>query len=384
MADGRLDGEALAQRLREAAKSCRLLDMDNLAETNGAMINAVMLGLIAGSGVLPMATETFEGAIKEEGKGVDANIRGFHAGLAAIRGAAGSSGSTDAAIAAAPPLAGDHAALVPEAARDFVADGVRRLAAYQDDAYAQRYLERLKPICEADRACGAHGALAREVARYLALRMAYEDVIRVAEIKTDATRVEALRRARGARSDVPVRVVEFLKPGIVELGALLPPRLGHALIGFAERRGLLDQLSFGMRINSASVTGYVLLRTLARLKRIRRATTRHHDEQRWIETWLGDIATAAKIAPVLAIEIACGAALVKGYGETHRRGLKNYARIAEAVIRPALAGAITGTQASDAVANARVAALADPDGQRLDDCLSAIAERLGPSSPAPA
>ena len=85
MGDGRLDGEHLAHAIERHAKGSRLFDMEKLARQSGSMINAVMLGAIAGSGILPIPPELFEAAIREDGKAVEANLRGFGAGLAAVR-----------------------------------------------------------------------------------------------------------------------------------------------------------------------------------------------------------------------------------------------------------------------------------------------------------
>ena len=52
------------------------------------MISAVMLGAIAGAGALPIPAAAFEDAIRADGKAVDANLRGFRAGLAAAQGGA--------------------------------------------------------------------------------------------------------------------------------------------------------------------------------------------------------------------------------------------------------------------------------------------------------
>ncbi len=57
------------------------------------MINAVMLGTIAGTGALPIPAEAFEAAIRADGKAVNANLRGFRAGFEAARG--GSRASTE-------------------------------------------------------------------------------------------------------------------------------------------------------------------------------------------------------------------------------------------------------------------------------------------------
>ena len=60
---------------------------------------------------------------------------------------------------------------------------------------------------------------------------------------------------------------------------------------------------------------------------------------------------------------------MKGYGDTFRRGSDNFDRIRTAIIGPALGGSIEVAQATDALVNARVAALADPDGDRLTKLL---------------
>ena len=54
MADGRYDSARLIKAIEEHSQSRLLLDMETLAKQSGAMINAVMLGLIAGCGRLPI------------------------------------------------------------------------------------------------------------------------------------------------------------------------------------------------------------------------------------------------------------------------------------------------------------------------------------------
>jgi indolepyruvate ferredoxin oxidoreductase beta subunit len=121
------------------------------------------------------------------------------------------------------------------------------------------------------------------------------------------------------------------------------------------------------------VWGFARLRFLASLRRWRPRTYRYVEEQAEIERWLAAIRAAAPLGVELAREIAESARLVKGYGDTYKRGLSNYQRIAAEVIAPALAGRLSPKAAADAVANARVAALADPEGESLARTLAAIA-----------
>ena len=252
-------------------------------------------------------------------------------------------------------------------------EGLRRTAAFQDLAYAALYLDRLKPIAEADTRAGAHGRLVRETARHLAVRMTFEDVIRVAEAKISPERFARVRQEIGVKEGEPFRIVEFLKPGLEEMCQILPPGLARRILAFAERRGW--QPHWAMEVETTSVTGYARFWLLAKLKRFRPRGYRYAQEQVAIEAWLALVVEAARLAADVAVEVAECARLVKGYGDTWKRGSANYQTIATQVIRPVLAGAIAPAQGADAIASARTAALVDPDGEALAKCLGDIASR---------
>jgi indolepyruvate ferredoxin oxidoreductase beta subunit len=353
--------------------------MAEIARRAGSMINAVMLGAIAGSGRLPITTQAFEAAIRADGKAVESNLRGFRAGLDAARACAGAVDATSPPD----PERNEPSGLVdlerristwPAPARDIAVQGLKRLAAYQDAAYAQLYLDRLEPIVAADARLRADGRLAAETARQLALRMSYEDVVKVAETKIDPARFARIAGELGAQQHDIFTVTEFLKPGIEELCSILPPALARRILAFAARRGLLDRWHVGMAIKSNSVSGFLRIRLLASLKRFRRNSFRFAQEQQDIDTWLGLIQQATVHSAELALEIVECARLIKGYGDTHRRGSGNYRRIATELIMPALAG--RHARAADAIASARTAALLDPEGEALARCLADIDARL--------
>jgi len=132
MADGRYDFERLAKAIRENAKSALLFDMAEAATRSGAIVNAVMLGALAGSGLLPIPAEEFEAVIKDDAKGGDRNLKGFHAGLEAARNrepsrAPKSGKRSFHGQADSQSLEREIAANVPEAARAMMIEGVRRL-----------------------------------------------------------------------------------------------------------------------------------------------------------------------------------------------------------------------------------------------------------------
>jgi indolepyruvate ferredoxin oxidoreductase, beta subunit len=372
MGDGRLDVEKLGDEVSKNAREAILFDMDAAARSAGAMINAVMLGAIAASGRLPVPVEAFEAAIRADRKAVETNLRGFAAGLAAARerAPAAASGGAKARAAGSESLVDleAHATAFP-GATDIIVEGLRRLTAWQDLDYARLYLERLRPIALAAR---GDSRLLRETARHLAVRMSYEDVIRVAEEKIAPARIAGILERVGAKPGEPVAIVEFLKPGIEELCQLLPPPLATAVLGFARRHGFIDRFHWGMEVRTTSVTGYLRFLLLAKLRRFRRHGYRYREEQTAIEAWLGLIAAAAAKSTALAFEIAECARLIKGYGDTLKRGAANYAAIEARVISPVLAGRMPLARGIDAIASARTAALVDPEGEALACALTEI------------
>jgi indolepyruvate ferredoxin oxidoreductase, beta subunit len=375
MGDGRFDQDKLTTIIRDSARDSLLFDMARLAEQSGSIINAVMLGAIAGSQRLPLTAEQLESAIRADSKSVDSNLRGFRAGFEAARAKAQPVTLTENKKTAAATVA----ALEQKVARTFapiaqpiVMEGVRRLVPYQSIAYARLYLDRLTPIAEADAASGAQGRLLKETARHLAVRMSYEDVVRVAQAKIAPERLRRIAQDELRVKDEPYSVHDFLKPGIEEMCQLLPSFMARPILRLAERNGWLGRVYFGMEINATSISGYLRFLMLAKLRRLRPYGHRYAQEQEQIDSWLGLIAQAAQRSVELGFEVTDCARLIKGYGDTYARGLANYRTIEARVIRPALADQIPPKLAADAVASARIAALADPDGESLAKCLAEI------------
>jgi indolepyruvate ferredoxin oxidoreductase beta subunit len=381
MGDGRYDSTRLIKAVEQHSHAHLLVDMEALAKESGAMINAVMLGLVAGSGRLPIAPDIFEAAIRADGKAVETNLRGFRAGIEAAQQAnvARVPSSMDqrdqAASSSLAELERAIVATMPKPACDMILAGARRLVPYQDIAYARLYVERLVAIRQADDRAQSGGRLLRECARHLAVRMSYEDVIRVAQAKIAPARFARIAAEMGVQPGEPFTVTEFLKPGIEELCSILPPGLAKRLLAVAERRRLIDRVHWGMEVNSASISGFLRFWLLAKLRRWRPRTYRFEQEQRAIEAWLALIVQAAQLSGELALEVAECARLIKGYGDTHKRGSANYHLIETRVIRPVLMGRIPLRRGIDAVASARTAALTDPDGDALGRCLAELEQQ---------
>jgi len=348
MGDGRFDASRVREAAHRLAKKTVLFDMRALAQEHGTVINAVLFGAMIGSGALPLPREVCEAAIRRGGRGAEASLRGFAAGYEIA------SGTRDAPPAPAPV----KRATETQAIIDL---GVERLRDYQDEAYAELYRQRVESVD------GEDPALAAEVARQLALWMSYEDIIRVADLKSRASRFERVRREVGAKDGEPVVVIDYLKPGIEELASLLPLSLGRRLVAWAERRGKLDAYNVGMHVKTSGVFGYLLVRALAWLKPWRPRSMRYADEQALIERWLAALRAAAVRDTTLALEIAACAGLLKGYGETHRRGKANFLAIFDALVDNPPTG--EAREQAAAIRRAREAALADPEAKALSQQL---------------
>src|SRR5471030_776031 len=177
--------------------------MDQAAEESGGVINAVLLGALAGAGVLPIPDAVFEAAMREGGKSVDTNLAAFAFGRGHARGeleqAVGEHHKRQAAAIGVEDLIARARGAYPARSLDMVEEGIRRLATYQDRRYATLYLDRLDTV----NALGS-AELLRETARHLAVRMSFEDVIRVAQAKTAPDRMARVRAEIRAKPHEPV------------------------------------------------------------------------------------------------------------------------------------------------------------------------------------
>lgn len=382
LADGRVPDAALIDGLRGSAAELELLDMAALARRHGTVVSAVMFGALAGwacaSGRLPFARADYEATIRRSGKGVDASLRGFAAGFERVHAARA---QRDAVLAvadavlqqarAAAPAADPALADLPAAVAEIAALGRARLRDYQDAAYADDYLQRLRTLVARERGAGPACPASAEAARWLALWMAYDDVVRVADLKSRAGRWRRVQREVGLADGELLRVYDHFKPGVPELAALLPARWAAALQRWDARRVArgLAPWALPLRVASHSVAGLLALRALAALKGWRRRGSRFAEEQALIARWLDAVQRGLAEHPALGLEIARCGRLVKGYGSSNERGKHHLLHLVDHLAFHAPAG--DAPQRAAAVAAARQAALADDAGHQLDRTLQA-------------
>ena len=390
MADGRVSEEKLIDACRSAAKTMHAFDMAAIAEATGSVISAVLFGALSGAGVLPFPRQAFEGAIKRGGVGIKASLAAFTAGFEATTSGAATvqapavtmppptldGQDSDAAPTKPSPHRPIPAALLAESdkfaapARAIIRAGIERTVDYQGLDYARFYLDRLAPIAALD----TDGRLLGETARQLALGMAYEDTIRVAELKIRPSRFTRVRDEVRVNDQQILEIAEFMHPRTQEIADTLPAPLGRFILNTGWVRGLIDRMTRkGRVVKTSSLRGFLLLYMVAAFKPLRPRSLRYGVEQAHLDEWLAIAQRFAATHYDLACEIAAARNLVKGYGDTNERGRARFATLMAQL--PALAERPDGAAQ---LASLRKAANADDTGAALD---AAIADMKANSLP---
>jgi indolepyruvate ferredoxin oxidoreductase beta subunit len=390
MGQGAADSEGLVNLVRAQAKSVVLFDMEATAERNHTVISSVMLGALCGAGVLPFRKSNFQETIKHSGIAVAANLAAFEdAYQSAQRGDSGFTGKAVSKISPDIPLQARSARLqpvlerikrLPALVQPIVLEGARRAADYQDAAYAEQYLDRVETFAALEARLWADTssyALLEAVSRSLALWMTFEDTIRVADLKTRSSRFARVKEEIRADKDQMFGITEFMKPRVEEIAGTMPLGLGRWLMGSPGLSGWLSKHTSGRQIKTRTLRGFGLLYLLAGLKRWRRGTLRFHEENARIEAWLAKIESVAKDNYLVAVQLAKAQRLVKGYGETHERGWRNFSALLGQV--DALAARSDG---GAVLARLIDAALADEEGNTLRREIAALGSPASPQSTA--
>jgi indolepyruvate ferredoxin oxidoreductase beta subunit len=392
--DGRADAQRLIEVVKAFSRAHHVFDMGAAARDAGTVVSAVMLGAIAGSALFPFPREAFERVVRggdgseKPSRMAAASLRGFAAAFDAVNvpreQAAMVARLLDTAggeHALPTPLPPAVAARFPAPMHDLLALGHARVLDYQDARYAALYVERLARVLAAERAAdpaAAHGFSAtREMARWLALWMAFDDIVRVAALKGRASRAQRVRQEVRAGDEDIVKVYDHFKPGAAEFAALLPPSLSRRVTAWdrgRQARGLAPW-ALPLKVGSHSVFGMASLRLLASLRWLRRRGSRFAEEQALIERWLAAVESGTCEAWALGHELALCGRLIKGYGSTNERGKDNLLHVTDHLAaQPGVAPA----ERALAVAAARSAALADDAGKALD---AALVEHGAPARP---
>jgi len=348
------DGIFPRERVEEAlgALSKRLIAFDGLAAARavGSEVNAVMLGTLCATEILPLEASAFEAAIREGGVAVGRNLAGFKAGMeivasggeaTAVPAPARSWEQVKAERAHALGLRmGDFLELVRLAEEEFPAslhrtlgEALARLIDYQDARYARGYLARVRAVLAAD----PDLRMTEIFARRLAVWMTYEDAIRVADLKTRRGRFERIRRDHGATNGQVVHVTDYLKPDLDEIYGILPAVVAAPIARLCERWWPERRPSLGQHVKTTAVSGFLRVWLLGRLRVMRPWSLRAQREFALIDRWQQGVLDSAALDPELAREVADIATVVRGYGDVRRRLARAFERFLDEILAPSVA-----------------------------------------------
>ncbi len=378
LGDGRQDAAHIRKLASQTAAQFISFDMEQAAKSAQSVISSVLFGALASTGKLLFARKDFEDTIRASGKAVQANLRGFALGFdhanAKVPNPSVRQKTNSAPAPLLVPLLQFLQDEFPLATHEMLTHGLKRCVDFQDTRYGTLYLDRMAKIHQLDQTCNGarkYWRLTCDMARYLALAMTFEDTIRVADLKTRASRFERFRQNAGASEGQIVIVSEFMHPRIEEFCDMLPAPFGRFILG---KPGLKTALGVffqkGRRVQTTSLRGFLLLNTLAALKPARRISLRYSLETQRIETWLNTIASVAPVNYMLACEITGLQRLIKGYGDTHARGLQNYEKI-----MTVYKSFETMPLAHKQLKTLKDAALLDENGLALEKALSKLQKR---------
>ncbi len=377
MGDGRRDANELIDLVNTHSRARHVLDMAALTKQAGTVVSAVMLGAIAGSGLLPFARQDFEAVIGSGSASAKASLRGFALAFDAVQAQRAQAAYVEQVLApepspAAPALPAALAREFPIEVHPLMALGHARVCEYQNADYGTHYAARLRRVLEAEKRTDPEGSYGWsttvEMARWVALWMAFDDIVLVADLKSRASRQARVRAETKAGNDDLLRVYDHFKPGAPEFAAMLPTGMAQRVLAWDRKRVAAGKAPWALplKIGTHSVLGMLALRGLAATKRLRPLGSRFQAEQALIDRWVSAVAQLSSIHWQLGHEVALCGRLIKGYGSTNERGKDNLLHIIDHLALPALNDPTSAAQRSRAVAAARTAALSDEAGKALD------------------
>ncbi|TMJ79572.1 MAG: hypothetical protein E6G79_20590 [Alphaproteobacteria bacterium] len=237
---------------------------------------------------------------------------------------------------------------LPQATVPIASEGIHLLMHYQGSSYAQLYVDRVR------RFVGRRGVdeeMLGQIARLLALRMSYEDPIRIAQLK--------LAELESTPGDPRLPSVDVRKFRLDELIGALPAAVAEPALDVLQWAGW-THMRVSMRFSTKSRWGVRRLKIEASLRRWRLFSVRYAKERAWVERWLHMISRSLEKQPSAASAIVQTATMIHGYGDGYRRGLSDWHAIIDGLAKPTFDGVLPLADLAAAIAEARAAVTPEP------------------------
>jgi indolepyruvate ferredoxin oxidoreductase beta subunit len=198
--------------------------------------------------------------------------------------------------------------------------------------------------------------------------MAYDDVIRVADLKTRAGRRARIESELQLAQDQVLQAIEFMHPRIEEVMGMMPAGFARWLVARPRLAGWLDRrVNKGRRVRTYSLPWFLGLYIVGGLRGMRRRSLRHVVEMAHRDAWLKAATDAVGMNYQLGVEILQCRRLIKGYSDTHTRGLSKFDKVMSAI------KLVEKRQdAADWARRLRQAALKDGPGRELEGAIETV------------
>jgi hypothetical protein len=252
---------------------------------------------------------------------------------------------------------------LPEPVTAAASEAIHLLIDYQGPGYAQLYVHRLRRFINKQ---GVDDAMLCDIARLMAVRMSYEDPIRIAQLKL----IELDSRPGPSAGSVDVK-----KFRIEELIGALPAVIAEYLLDALDWAGWSNK-RVSIRFSTASWFGIRRLKIEAGLRRWRMFSVRYARERVWVERWLHMIDRSLTKQPQAAPAIIQTASMIEGYGDVYRQGMADWNAIIDSLVKPTFDGALALSDLGGAVIEARAAAMPDPRQAALKRKIAEIRARV--------
>jgi indolepyruvate ferredoxin oxidoreductase len=175
----------LRRRVEKGVSALSLTHAEALAEEHlfdQVYANMIMLGFAWANGLVPVSLGAIQSAITLNGAGVKENLKAFDLGRVA---------AFAPERLAKPDLPREP--IAPRSVDEIIAYRVAMLTAYQDEAYAARYVALVEAARAKEKALGLGDAFTKAVAKYFAKLMAYKDEYEVARLYADGAWEKSLK-----------------------------------------------------------------------------------------------------------------------------------------------------------------------------------------------
>jgi hypothetical protein len=251
---------------------------------------------------------------------------------------------------------------LPEGATDIVSDAIHLLIDYQNASYAQLYVDRLRRFIGRQ---DLDNELFCEIGRLMAMRMSYQDAIRIAQLKLAELDGGASQRAPST---------DIKKFRLDELIDSLPATVADPVLDVLDMVGWQHR-RVAIPFSTTSRLGIRRLKIEAGLRRWRQFSTRFERERIWVERWLHMISRSLVKRPEATPAVVATATMIQGYGDVYRQGLADWNAVIDGLAKPTFDGALPLADLASAIAEARAAIMPDPRQVSLKRAIAQIRAR---------